>query len=380
MADETDGKFRFVHHIIDTDLSGPHWGQTALADLDGCGRPEFIVGQDKGPLYWYKYHEPDRWTRHLLHEEALSDVGLCVLDIDGDGHLDVVSGGGWYRNSQDPGKPFERFVYDADLDGSHDIIAADMNGDGKQDVVTMSDRNSLRWYRIPDDPTQAWEMNHIGPAVHAGATVGDVDGDGDLDIVRNNVWFENVDGDGSRWAVHNIGLSSPPPIDFQPYFAWDGTRSVVCDMNGNGKNDIVFTDAEIPGGKIWWMENVDGGGLEWRRHEVPNEDSRRRGAYHSLHVGDMDGGGDLDIVVSEMEGVPGDGPPRWYIWENLDGKGGAWKEHVILDANLGGHQTLVGDIAGNGKPDIISKPWNANKNNALGGGVFVVFLENQSSF
>jgi hypothetical protein len=127
------------------------------------------------------------------------------------------------------------------------------------------------------------------------------------------------------------------------------------------------------------MENLDGEGRKWERHEVPNGDPRKRGAYHSLHVGDMDGDGDFDIMSSEMEGVPGDGPPRWYIWENLDGRGGSWKEHVILDANLGGHQTLVGDITGNGKPDIISKPWNANKNNALGGRVFVVFLENQSS-
>jgi hypothetical protein len=374
-----DSKFRFAHHLIDTDLEGVYWGQTALADLDGDGRLEFIMGRWRGELLWYKYHTPDQWTRHLLHPEALSDVGLCVLDVDGDGHLDVVSGGGWYRNTQDPNSPFERFVYDPELDGSHDIMAADIDGDGRMEVVTMSDRNSLRWYRIPDDPTRPWEMHFVGPAVHAGATIGDVDSDGDLDIVRTNVWFENIDGDGSRWAVHNIGLSSPPPVDFQPYFAWDGTRSVVCDVNGDGKNDIVFTDAEIPGGKIWWMENLDGDGTEWKRHEVPNSDTRKRGAYHSLHVGDMDGDGDHDIMTCEMEGVPGDGPPRWYIWENLDGKGGSWQEHVILDANLGGHQALVGDVTGNGLPDIISKPWTASDRNALDGKMFVAFLENQSS-
>ena len=76
--------------------------------------------------------------------------------------------------------------------------------------------------------------------------------------------------------------------------------------------------------------------------------------------------------------MSGDGPPRWYIWENLDGKGGSWKEHVILDANLGGHQAVVGDVTGDGLPDIISKPWTANDNNGMGGKMFVVFLENQS--
>lgn len=141
--------------------------------------------------------------------------------------------------------------------------------------------------------------------------------------------------------------------------------------------DIVFTDAEIPGGKLWWMENIDGQGREWRRHDIPNGDpNRRRGAYHSLCVADLDSDGDLDIFTCEMESVRGEGTPQWFIWENLDGKGGFWQEHVILDQNLGGHEAVIGDVTGNGLPDIISKPWHAHPENALGGKTFVVFLEN----
>jgi hypothetical protein len=76
--------------------------------------------------------------------------------------------------------------------------------------------------------------------------------------------------------------------------------------------------------------------------------------------------------------VAGERSPRWYIWENLDGKGGAWQEHVILDANLGGHEAVVGDVTGNGLPDVISKPWSPRKTNAVGGRMYVVFLENVS--
>ncbi len=376
--------YKYKHHIIDLDLpSGHNYAQTALADLDIDGRLEYILGQQYGNIFWYKMHTPDRWTRHLLGKDSPSDVGGVALDVDRDGWLDFVAGGAWYRNSRHPEVPFTRLVFDPELRGVHDITAADIDGDGLSEILTMSDQNNLRWYKIPEDPTQNWTRHDIGPSVHAGLSVGDLDGDGDLDIVRTNVWFENVKGDGTTWQVRPIGPNSPPPADFQPYFAYDGTISSVCDVNRDGKQDIVFVDAEIPGGKVWWMENLDGLGRYWQRHEIYNWDpasSPRRGAFHSLLVGEFGDkehrDGDLDVFSCEMEAVPGEAAPRYYVWENVDGKGGLWHEHVILDVNLGGHAAVMGDITGNGLPDIIAKPWSPRKDNAVGGKMFVVFLEN----
>jgi len=364
-------------HFIDIELPPvPGWAQTALADLDNDGKLEFILGRRFGEIYWYKFHSPDRWSKHMLGEYSASDVGGCVMDVDEDGYLDFVTGGVWYRNSRDPEKPFERIVFDPKLDGVHDIIAADIDGDGKQEIITMSDRNNLRWYKIPDDPTKPWIRYDIGPSVHAGIAAGDIDGDGDLDIVRSDVWFENVKGDGTEWIMHRIPIKPVQPPPDMP-FAINATKCVVCDVNKDGFNDIVYTDAEAPGGRVWWMENVDGKGGKWKEYEI-YPGTERRGAFHSLYVGDLDGDADVDVLSCEMEHIIGDNPPRWYVWENIDGFGKEWKEHIILDANLGGHEIVVGDVTGNGLPDIIGKPWAPRKENALEGKMFVVFLENQS--
>lgn len=369
-------KFKFRHSYIDTELEGNNYGQTALADIDRDGVPEFITGQKLGDIFWYDFEGPEKWSKYLLGRSSPSDVGGIALDVDGDGWVDFVTGGAWYRNSRNPkNKPFERIVFDPDLACVHDIVAADIDGDGKCEIITMSDQNDLRWYKIPDDPAAPWMKHYIGSSVHAGVSVGDIDGDGDLDIVRSNVWFENLNGDASLWIEHPIG-------HFGGESGWqeNATLSCVCDINGDGYNDIVLADAEIRGARIYWMENQDGKGLSWKRHVLPQGDDDERGAYHSLCVMDFDGDGDLDIFSCEMEAVPGARLPRWFIWENADGKGEHFIEHVILDAGLGGHEAVVGDINGDGKPDIYSKLWAPREDNANDGRMHVDYLENISDF
>lgn len=364
--------FKFEHHYIDVDLPGKNYGQTSLVDVDKDGDLDFICGQNNGDVFWFEFQGPDKWVRHLIGHQSMSDVGGVAIDVDGDGWVDHVAGGVWYRNPKDPrNKEFERFVFDPDLKSVHDLVAADIDGDGKLDIVTMSDKQNLRWYKIPKDPTERWERHDIGPGVHAGVAVGDINGDGHLDIVRSNAWFENADGKGTKWIMHeNIPFGNPKP----PYPL--ATRARICDINKDGKMDIVMTENEIKGGKIGWVENVDGKGMEWKLHLFEQADKPVRGAYHSLAVADFDGDGDLDVFSCEMEAIAGDKQPRWYIWENVDGKGAQFVEHVIFDGKLGGHEAVVGDVDGDGDLDICAKLWFPRKDNAAGGKLHADFLEN----
>ena len=366
-------ELRFRHHFGDRGLRGSGLGQTALADVDRDGDLDFITGQRGGTIWWYEYRAADRWIKHTLGSDSPSDVGGAAVDVTGNGWIDFVAGGAWYENSTDPREtPFRRHVFDEQLSGIHDIAVGDLDGDGKVDIVTMSDRNDLRWYKVSADPSQPWTKTRIGPSVHAGLSLGDIDRDGDLDVVRSNVWFENRRR-GREWVSHQMTEPWGAP---SPSFARNATRTWPVDINGDKRIDIVIADNENRGARIAWLEAPeDPKAGSWKVHLLPKGDTADRAPYHSLQVGDFDGDGDVDIFTVEMEWIGGEKPPRWFIWENLDGRG-RFVERVILNANLGGHEAVVGDVDGDGDLDICSKLWRAAPTNANGGHNHFDYLEN----
>ena len=118
--------------------------------------------------------------------------------------------------------------------------------------------------------------------------------------------------------------------------------------------DVVITDGESRGARIAWLEAPPNPRLgPWQTHPLPRGDNDARGAFQTLAVADFNFDGHLDIFTVEMESVAGNRPPRWFIWKG-DGRGG-FAEQVILDANLGGYEAVVGDVDGDGDLDICSK-------------------------
>lgn len=381
------GEITFRHHAIDPGLPLNErlvgdYGLTALVDLNRDGKLDFVVGgRTPAPerLYWFENRGLDQWVRHQVGTGYRSDVGLAAMDVDGDGWTDLVCSGVWFRN---PGGAaiageWERIEFAAKAGGAHDIVAADVDGDGRLDVVMMGDERTalkaLCWFRVPADPRQPWERHDIGPGIHGAIAPGgvvDINGDGKLDVIRADTWFENKDGKGTQWVAHrNIPMGRKGPFGVC-------VRTAVADIDGNGKPAIVMCDADITDSKMVILRNPDGRGEAWTKQELPQ--SFTYGSLHSLGVADFNGDGRPDIVSNEQEELlpAGRQNPRWVVWENLGG--GKFAERIVLDAKVGGHELRVGDIDGDGDVDVVSKPWGCLPWNGAGGKMHLDVLENRA--
>jgi hypothetical protein len=369
-----DPQFKF--HYIEKDAK---WitsaQQCTLSDINNDGYLDFTTGNvhENPSLYWYQYVTADKWIRHFIGSQDAFYGGAASFDVNKDGRTDIISSEYLYINKKgkDSIEWEEHFIGTGD-DGCHDMVKVDLNKDGKMDVITNSGQKAgegLCWYESGDDPTKPWIKHEIGGKeyfCHAGVAplgVGDLDGDGDLDIASAQVWFENVDGKGLVWKAHRhnlMGYEGPWGV---------GVKSYVVDMDGDGDMDIVQAECDLkdtPAG-LGWLENTDGKGnfkLHWIKPRIANDD------FHSMWVFDYDKDGDLDIMVGNGPLSPG---KKTYIYENLAGPHKKpssikdWKEHVILEGFVA-HDGVVGDVDGDGDLDIVSKEWTSGA---------VYYLENK---
>jgi len=336
---------------------GNQMGQTSLVDIDKDGDIDWVVGE-RARTWWFEYVGPEKWIRHDLGQGVRTDVGGTAFDIDGDGWIDQFCGTGWYRNTGKPRtEPFEPFEVGTIV--CHDNVAADINGDGKLDVAAISDQKAhlvTVWYEIPANPRDKWIEHKIGGGIHGGVGphgVGDLDGDGDNDVVRGDVWFENLDGKGLQWSEHAV-LAAPGGNRPDRYGL--AIKVWVCDLDGDGDLDIVEAEADSVDARVFWFENK-GGAKDWMGRLISADHTNQD--FHSLAVADFDNDGDFDVFSGggPLTQTP---PHKWFIWENKDAKGATWVQHEILSGKRC-HEAKVADVDGDGDIDICSKPWNGDE-------------------
>ncbi len=341
---------RFRRVVIDADPPGAHHDITLLHDLTGNGLPDVIIGGKQGPpnLFWY---ENPGWARHEIATAPELEAGGVMLDVNGDGRADIIAGQQyngdtlwWFEQPEDPRAPWPVHVITRAFCKYHDQAVGDVDGDGDPEIVFLSQKSGvLAYYDIPDDPTvEPWpdECLHIvardsGDA--EGLVVVDLDGDGRQEIIAGTRIITPEGVACEHWPRHPFA---------EGYVT---TRVAVADLNGDRAPDIVLCEGESDEGRLAVFMAPD-------RRPLP----LASGLFHphSLAIADFDGDGLPDIFVGEMGLGRNPHEPRLLIYRN-DGHAGF--EERVISSGIPTHEAKVADMTGDGRPDIVGKPYDPER-------------------
>ncbi len=113
---------------------------------------------------------------------------------------------------------------------------------------------------------------------------------------------------------------------------------------------VGFEAISKPGDLVWY-EQPPAAADPWIRHPIATVIGPM-----SLDVADMDGDGDLDVVVGEHN-LAHPESAKLYVFENADGRGGRWIGHIVAIGDEHHDGAILADIDGDGDLDIVSIGW-----------------------
>lgn len=289
-------------------------------DCNRDGRVDLVVVDIPAmPTWWFENPGASGgpWRQHVGIPVTNNESPIFV-DLTGDGQREMVCG--YSPDPNQPDSPDRYMVYGvpgekpdqpwplvrfsaAAAPGSlrfyHGLGAGDVNGDGRDDVLTKEG-----WFEAPADRTQGpWPFRQANlgeDCAHIHAY--DFDGDGDNDVLsssahRYGIWWHEQTPEG--WKTHTIA------DDFSQTHA-------VClaDIDGDGLMDFVTGKrfwahmGRDPGERepallVWFKLSRENGRPVWTRHQIDDNS----GVGTQFEVTDVNGDGLLDIAVSNKKGV-----------------------------------------------------------------------------
>ena len=342
----------------------------------------------------------------IVHGNYTSTFLSWVHDFDRSGWPDVVDVMGFgprptfsahlFINPHGEKRDWTNYeIYPVISNEYNEFLPKGIDGSGTPEMVIATAKNRdwsdsrIGYIKPGQDITKPWtfvpvsEPNRWGGH---GMGVGDILGNGRLDILTYDGWWEQPPaGTPGLWKFHpqKFGATQPTALvagASASCFACGGAKMQVYDVNGDGLNDVITSLNAHGPGLGWFEQQRDAqGNVTWKAHVIMGdpvtpmaerskwEETDKNVAFtelHALDYADMNGDGQLDIVTGKRYWSHGfryeendvDDPPVVYWFELKRGADHSvqWVPHLIDNSSGVGTSMVVTDVNGDGRPDVLT--------------------------